>query len=508
MGISTRSSLDDPRIHVYDSGLDFKCRKVHFLTHTAPFANWRVHNNDIHTTARAILERVLLCNDDGQWKRPPVPHFGVIDTMLYGFKTALRKYSSAVEPMTRDVFVHSYVGRRRKRMANAAESLDMVDLNFRDVRISAFVKAEKLAIHNKPDPTPRIIQPRTSRFHVEYGRFIKPIEKVIYAAIDKVFGGRTVMKGLNAQEVGNVIYEKWSRFREPVAVSLDASRYDQHVSKALLLWIKSAISPFIPLYHRREFHRLFDWKLRTHGFARCPNGFVKYVVDYGLCSGDMDTSLIGILGDTSMLYTYLHQLDIDAEVVNMGDDAVVILERRDLARFMALIEPWFRMMGFKIKAEEPVYRIEHIQFCQCRPVYTPSGYIMVRNFPNAWSKDTTTLLGVNSEKLFYRWLTSIGLCNLRWMGGIPVYDTLYRSMLFDVQALDHPSFEDNSERYWARGMDRSREIIHPDTRVSFYYAFGVTPDEQTSYESTIPIPRYTSSALRDDNCGFILTHDG
>jgi len=467
-----------------------------------PLARWGVHNNDVDTTARAILERVLLCKDTGTWQRPPVVKQYVWDTMLYGFKKELLKHSYCVEPYSKDAFVSSYEGRRKTRMQKAADSLDLVELDFRDVRLSTFIKAEKIPFHKKPDPAPRVIQPRTSRFHVAYGCFIKPIEKIVYKAIDAVFGSRTVMKGLNALQVGTIIHNKWRRFRRPVAVPMDASRFDQHVHKSSMLWVKGVLSNFIPKTHRRSFGRLFDWKLFTKARAVCQNGVVQYTVDYGLCSGDMDTSLIGVLDMCALLYTYKHQKSIDCEVVDMGDDSVVIMEQDDLDWFMYGLEDWFRLCGFNIVAEEPVYELEHISFCQCRPIYNGEQYMMVHEFPNAWSKDVCTLLPLKDPKTFDRWLTAVGLCGSSWLGGIPIYSEFYSKLIKCDNPLDHPMFEDNSDRYWARGIKRSGFPVHPSTRASFYLAFGITPDEQIALERAMVTPTWTNPVLLEGNLGF------
>jgi len=68
--------------------------------------------------------------------------------------------------------------------------------------------------------------------------------------------------------------------------------------------------------------------------------------------------------------------------------------------------------------------------------------------------------------------------------------------------LDHPMFEDNSDRYWARGLKRHGYPVHPSTRASFYLAFGITPDEQIALEDQIVIPYWTKPVLLEGNLGF------
>jgi len=77
----------------------------------------------------------------------------------------------------------------------------------KDAWLSTFVKAEKLNISAKPDPAPRVIQPRDPRYNVELGRYLRHSEEYLFKAIDKVFGGRTIFKGISADTAGQDLHE-------------------------------------------------------------------------------------------------------------------------------------------------------------------------------------------------------------------------------------------------------------------------------------------------------------
>jgi hypothetical protein len=81
----------------------------------------------------------------------------------------------------------------------AVDSLRSEPVRRDDARIKPFVKAEKINVSKKPDPCPRLIQPRSPRYNVEVGVYLKPLERLVYRAIAKVWGGQTVLK-LNAEE--------------------------------------------------------------------------------------------------------------------------------------------------------------------------------------------------------------------------------------------------------------------------------------------------------------------
>jgi hypothetical protein len=66
------------------------------------------------------------------------------------------------------------------------------------------------------------------------GPYVKRIEKQVYKIIAKVFDAVTVFKGLNAAKSATALRAHWDHFDDPVAIPLDASRFDQHVSEAAL----------------------------------------------------------------------------------------------------------------------------------------------------------------------------------------------------------------------------------------------------------------------------------
>jgi hypothetical protein len=66
--------------------------------------------------------------------------------------------------------------------------------------MKSFTKAEKINFTSKPDPAPRIIQPRDPRYNVEVGRRIAHIEKPLFKALAKMCGHEVVFKGMTADK--------------------------------------------------------------------------------------------------------------------------------------------------------------------------------------------------------------------------------------------------------------------------------------------------------------------
>lgn len=467
-------------------GSSIKVRKVVSFDACSPPYEFIVHNSCVINLERAIKERILFIRHDGQWIRPPVPVAGYYNDTLSRFLSKLRKTLPKATPIERSKFADLYTGRKKLSYAIAAASLYVSDIDYRDFRIKAFVKAEKINATTKDNPVPRVIQPCSSRMGVELGRFVKPLEKRIFKAIDRVFGSKTVFKGMNASRSGTALYEKWSRFENPVAVGLDAKRFDQHVHVDALKWEHQVyIDSHHKQRHKRQLRRLLATQLETRGTGYCTDGKVKYRTVGGRCSGHMNTGQGNCLLMCAMVWSYLSQKGINAELANNGDDCVVIMEKERLVEFSTGLYDWFYKMGFQMTVEEPVYDFERIEFCQTHPVFDGKSYLMVRNLQTGLAKDCVSVVyngTINSLYAYYRGIGDAGTC---LTGGIPVWQNFYRRMCHFLpnrkfgKSLQHESGMMNL----AKGMKRGFSTPNARTRYSTWLAFNITPDEQVLFET-------------------------
>lgn len=228
-----RHRHDDHHPNLVVTRTQAPCRQrvLYNLGGIAPQVNLRVNDPDIGTLAAALDLRVFRCMVDGRLLCPPLPSRAYVQMTLSQFGKLIGNFRST--PETYDVVVEQYSGRKKMIYQEAMESLLRTPANARDAVIGPFGKPEKVP----PGKAPRCIQPRSSRHCLEVGRYIKHIEHRIYKEIAKAFGdGPTVMKGYNVQQVGRICAGKWFSFRNPVAVGLDATKFDMHVSPAVLQW--------------------------------------------------------------------------------------------------------------------------------------------------------------------------------------------------------------------------------------------------------------------------------
>lgn len=439
-------------------------------------------NNDLATLHRAIMERVYYVKGPAGFTPPPRPLPGAF-RRLEAFRELVLRQVPVVVKWTPRRFCDSYNGRLKTVYELAMASLAVVPVRKRDAQLKSFVKCEKTDHTAKADPVPRVVQPREPRYNLELGCYTKPLEPLLYKGIAKAWRNPepTVIKGMNAEQAADCLFKKWKRFNDPVAVGLDASRFDQHVSVAALRYEHE--------FYRRKFNsdhldHLLGMQLKNQGVARVVDGTIRYSFDGRRCSGDMNTGLGNCILMCAMIWEYCRQRQVVASLANNGDDCVVFMERSQLGQFTNGLTAWFLELGFTMVMEDPVFDFERVTFCQTRPVYDGTRWTLVRLL-TALEKDLHHLTRFQSRSAFEAWVTSVGLCGLALTGGLPVYQSFYSSMLISEQIGNvraNQAHKTGGLFWWSKGMDRKVRPVSDAARVSFWRAFDITPTQQVYLE--------------------------
>ncbi len=478
---------DHPRLRVQRRWGVVKHRRMVRVSGISPPVHLGGFCNDINTLERAVKERVFYVKRGQHYVAPPRPADGHFRAALVDARRALVPLLPSTVPCTRSEFVASFRGRKRKLYESAYTTLLRESMVPKDARLQVFVKYEKTDFTRKTDPVPRVISPRSPRYNIEVGRFLRPLEERVFESIGQLFGHPTVMKGYNSSQSGRILHEKWQHFREPVAVGLDASRFDQHVSEQALQWEHGVYVECFPHQRRkRTLRRLLRHQLKNVCVGFTEDGKLKYSVEGGRMSGDMNTSLGNCLLVCCMVYAYALAQGVRVQLANNGDDCVVFMEARDFDRFSDGLDAWFLAMGFSMQVEPPCYTFEELEFCQTHPVYAgpaSDDYLMVRHPKWGLAKDTMCVHAWESPVLFRGWLHAVGTGGLAAVGGLPVLQEFYSAYLRAGKFC--PSVDDAQSwgvRQLSRGMTRSYGAVSAASRASFYWAFGVTPDEQLVLE--------------------------
>lgn len=464
------------------NGLSHKTREFTVLTGFGLDHNLGVFNNSVDTIERAFAERYFLCKDGDRFR----PAFEVgpsnyATTNLHEFRERVMKKMPRLPVMTSQQVVDAYSGHKRRIYQLALHSLEQDSLTKYDARLSAFVKFEKQDISKAP----RIINPRSPRFNLRLGKYLKHAEKHFFKAVNKAYGGHTyatVIKGMNNDVVAQVLLQKWKRFDSPVAIGLDASKFDMHVSVPALMYEHSFYQALFP--GNKELKWLLSQQLHNKGTARADDGVVKFSMTGTRCSGDLNTSLGNCLIMCALVWEYATERGVTVELANNGDDCVVFLDKTNEPHFTDGLESWFKTKGFSMAVEPTVDVFEQVEFCQARPVQLGTGWRMVRNVVSCLKKDPICLLSIPNQKVYEKWLYAVGECGGILCSGVPVLQHFYNVMLNHgtkcSEGMKKEIFKNRSVLYQLQSLTAGD--ITPSARVSFYYAFGITPDWQIEME--------------------------
>lgn len=474
-------------ILVMPNGQRAKVRTFVVVRDLGPEHSLGVFNNNIRTVERALCERYLMCQTSIGFE-PPLfvrPRTYLNNSVLQIFRQSVVRACLGAPIVSLPTVVAAYVGAKRARYQAALESLAKLPLSVRDAFLTSFVKFEKQDLRKAP----RIINPRSYRYNLVLGKYLKFLEKHVYRAINETFNSctaHTVIKGLNARDVGAIALQKWERFVDPVAVGLDATKFDMHTSVPALKFEHSFYTSIFP--RSPELRRILSWQLTNKGVAYCDDGRVKFKIQGTRSSGDLNTSLGNCIIMCSLIYAYSKEVGVEVELMNNGDDCQVIMERKDLNRYCSRVEKWFEVYGYRMQVEPPAYEFEQLEFCQARPVIVDGAPIMVRNVRACLRKDPMCLVPVQSVQVLGYWLRAVGECGLSITKGVPILQSFYN--LFYRSGRDYSEgflreLVKNTSHMERNGGVLSAEVraISASTRASFFYAFGVSPAHQIALES-------------------------
>lgn len=458
--------------------LRLAARSVRYLSGLGTGVTYGVHADCLKNLVRGITERVLYVRRGEGLGKPPQPKDGVF-RRLAGIRARLLRKAPPTPVVSREDYPLLYNGRKRGVYQRAVDSLKTRGLTVRDSFVSTFIKAEKVNFTSKGDPAPRVIQPRSPRYNVEVGRYLKLYEKSLCVGFQRMCGFPVVLKGMNADQVGNTLAAHWSSFSRPVAVGLDASRFDQHVSKQALEWEHSVYNS---AFKSPELRSLLRWQLSNRGIGRTEGKRVDYRVEGCRMSGDINTGMGNCLLMSSIVIAYCESRGLKFRLANNGDDCVLFVEAVELGKLDGL-DQWFLDFGFTLTREAPCYRLEEVEFCQFQPVRVATGWRMVRNPKIAMSKDCVSLVDWSTEVGFRSWASAVSQCGVSLTSGVPVWESWYRYLgrVGSIQraGVSERVHESGAAR-WARGVQACD--VSDEARASFYFAFGITPDAQVELE--------------------------
>jgi len=485
------------------TGSSIKKKRMTKILGVGPRATVSSFNNSFHNYVQAVKCRIFTYKDDlGEWiSKDSYPHDDLVfDDLLSEEFAFLCSNNKSHTPILVTKYHESYSGLKKRRYLRAGLSLVSSPLKNKDWKIKMFIKFEKDIRSAKPDHVPRVISPPSDRMLVSDGCYAKAAEHSIYMKVNEMYGHIVVAKGMNYLQLGNTISGHWSSFIDCASIDLDVKRLDQSISQIGLRKTHVVLCSFFGPEETDRIMWLFSKQLSTHAKARCDDGEFEYWTDGTLTSGQVNTSLVGVVLVTAILHGYFRTVGIKARLINCGDDCTIFCEKEDIPTLVEGLKNWFLKFAMRIKLSAVNRILEGVEFCQTRPVWTTDGYQMVRCVRDAIIKDAVCIDPLDNEVKASKWLSAVANGGINTHGGIPIFqdfytcyargaDSILKGMKLSKRqrkrALDREirSVRQSSMSYWGKGMENKyATTIHFKTRLSFYKAFGITPLQQVHLE--------------------------
>jgi hypothetical protein len=306
-------------------------------------------------------------------------------------------------------------------------------------------------------------------------------------------------KGLSSPARARLLQKKWLTFSNPVALSLDASKFDQHVNRELL-----AIEHMFYLLCNGdpEFQQLLSWQLDSRGRTiGSDTQCFKYNIRGRRCSGDMNTAAGNCLLTCAMAIDFMEWLGtengshIRYELLDDGDDCLLIIESADLDLVVKHVQARFLSYGMVLKIEGIAHSLSEIEWCQSHVVIANGSPTFVRDPRKVLA---TALTGVKyfADNQRRPLVNTIGLAELALNAGVPVLQS-YAEALVRNAATDRITRMSAQDSLWWRvhrdlGVEHMQELastkarpITQEARQSFQEAFGIDIDAQLLLEEQL-----------------------
>lgn len=401
----------------------------------------------------------------------------------------MMKLLPCVTPDDYYVLPQYYSGSKRARYTQATDQVIQEGVTRKDSHVKMFVKFEKLDGDVKINPDPRAIQFRDPKYCVEVAKYLKPCEHAIYL----LHGDGTILprsrvigKGLSSNERGQLLHKKLLDFDNPVVLSLDASRFDQHCDVELL---KLEHSFYTHMCYDPWFAQLLSWQLLNYG--RTSKG-LKYIARGKRMSGDMNTALGNCLLMVLMVSTFMRGKKYD--ILDDGDDCLLIVEKELVPWVRENIQATFLTYGHELKIEHEAETIEEVEWCQGHPVeYRPGKYKFVRDPAKVISGALIGSKYFVSEGARAKLINTIGMAELILNLGVPVLQEYALALCRNASTSKSIEFDEIDSMYYRlhrelRRMNlRQLERVAPkpitsEARLSFAKAFSIDVTEQLAME--------------------------
>lgn len=436
-----------------------------------------VHNNCLCNEYISLRNRVLM-----EVPQPQPDFVRACKVLAHRIGTWLGTYTPA-----EGEWINNYSGRKLTMYRNAQADLLIEPFSRADRFIKSFVKPEKIS---DPYRDPRTIQARSPRYNYVLGNYLKPFEHKLYNIKGSrnlrryLPSGRLIAKGLDLRARAYLCKQKMEQFHDCRVFSIDASRFDAHVSQQMLQVEHAVYKRCYP--GDRLLQQVLDLQLVNRGHT--SNG-IAYKCPGGRMSGDMNTALGNCLLMLIFTTVTMQQLGFNNRQWNMlcdGDDTLIFISERHASYLRANFAGIFERAGMTIKLENEATSLHQISFCQGRIVDCEDGLKFVQTPVRSYSRALVSTRHYQHLSAVDKVLNQIGRCELAINMGVPVLQEFALAMLRnsgDAESSNMtPTFSGRifkAQREWKSHGGIVKPLAITDrARETFEEAFGIPVWEQ------------------------------
>jgi len=306
--------------------------------------------------------------------------------------------------------VLDYYGRetpKGKLYDSAYRELRYRELEPRDSNVTMFVKAEKLLTDSRRlYGDPRAIQFRGVVYSAALARYTLALERTFYMCTP----GAT--KGLDSKGKGKVMSDIILKYGNPAYIELDCSRFDAHVSQDLL---RVEHHFYNCMFSSCKLAKMLKAQLKNKVYSRSG---LKYTIEGGRMSGDMNTALGNNVLQWGMITVWLGQCGVTRyDFIFDGDDSVIVIDAADIGK----VNPTIYENLFGMRTKLKVHReLEAVEYCKGMFFGIPGNLIFGRNPLVSIHKDRYTTKLLTSQEQVDSYMYTLGLCMAHQYDQIPV----------------------------------------------------------------------------------------
>jgi hypothetical protein len=369
----------------------------------------------------------------------------------------------------------------RKRYKQAAFSIlskrNIVDVNY--AKASTFVKFEKIPIGKVEDgKPPRLIQYRSYEYLLLLRRSIINHAKAIKNSDITYVNGQPLKeiftKTMNNTDMANSILRSWNSFVNPVAVCLDHSKFDGHYTSALLELEHYYWNITLGQDHLRDL--LLKMQLNNKGYTQ--NG-IRYKVKGTRLSGEFTTSEGNTTLNLAMITTWIKKSGIEHYRIHVnGDDSIIVIDEAEHKKLLPL--NYFENFNMETGLEALAFDFRNITYCQSSPIRVSGEWRMVKDPYRTMSR--FCYCDSKYMKCIDRYILGSSLCELAVSAGVPMLQAW--AVRFIAKSSSAKPLG-SVDKYPAR-LNNKDEIstsdISAETRTDFEVAFGISVQQQISFE--------------------------